>query len=266
MTQQVKGEPSIVMGRVTHIFPPGEREGKNGKYLAPGKMLLESDKLGTCAISFFQLFNDLGERTENMPEIWNTIWSDQDSIKGNRVIISCKFDSDYLNPNSGVVQHNYNKASTIEYVDFEVGPLPTATPTAPAVASATGPASTTPQQVLTLDQRIAWNSAVNNAVSKLPFSDGLLHNNQETALYEGEWAQWIGDVDVLAHQFYALIRRGPVECDEWNVPVVEISGGFRGNNWNASPQRPQVEAAPEDEYVLFPEANGLGAGLSGEII
>ena len=70
----------------------------------------------------------------------------------------------------------------------------------PATTSTPAPASWG-----SLDERIAWNSAINNAIIQMA-------NN--------EWVTtdvWIAEVDSTAHHIYALIRRGPTPPAE-NAP------------------------------------------------
>ena len=75
------------------------------------------------------------------------------------------------------------------------------------------------QHTVSLDERIAWNSAINNAISALPFGkfDGEFgvgmtfkpsdNTDQEKAVVE----KWIEEIDTVARVIYSLIRRGPVE-------------------------------------------------------
>jgi len=54
----------------------------------------------------------------------------------------------------------------------------------------------------TLDERIAWNSAVNNSASAVPYDRGAV-------------VDWTVELSIVAHHIYTLIRRGPLP------PVVE---------------------------------------------
>ena len=49
-----------------------------------------------------------------------------------------------------------------------------------------------------LDERIAWNSALNNSCSAIPWKENFGN------------AEWLNQVDTLAQDIYALIRRGPL--------------------------------------------------------
>ena len=59
------------------------------------------------------------------------------------------------------------------------------------------------QQTFSLDERIAWNSSVNNAVQSHPFKGDPLDAEARS--------KWLGEIDVLALDIYHMIRRGPVE-------------------------------------------------------
>ena len=48
-----------------------------------------------------------------------------------------------------------------------------------------------------LDERIAWNSAINNAASAVPYERGAV-------------VDWTVEVSSVAHHIYTLIRRGPL--------------------------------------------------------
>jgi hypothetical protein len=69
--------------------------------------------------------------------------------------------------------------------------------------------TTTSESWGTLDERIAWNSAINNAVGVVPFpgSSGRYDD-------EGVATEWLGEVNLLAQDIYALIRRGPTPAAE----------------------------------------------------
>jgi len=65
------------------------------------------------------------------------------------------------------------------------------------------PRQTAPTPSASLDERIAWNSAINNAVSAVgPIDDGL-----PPPLPPLEY--WLAEVDRVAQSIFALIRRGP---------------------------------------------------------
>ena len=96
---------------------------------------------------------------------------------------------------------------------------------------ATAPASTPASWTDSLGERIAWNSAVNNAVSAVPYPTDSLDNALEGL------DSWLGELDVVASFLYPLIRRGPlppaedapeppVQAPEPNVdPVVDAWDG-----------------------------------------
>ena len=61
--------------------------------------------------------------------------------------------------------------------------------------------TTTSESWGTLDERIAWNSAINNAVHATPYEEMML-------------TAWIREVDDIANSLYPLIRRGPTPAAE----------------------------------------------------
>ena len=95
-------------------------------------------------------------------------------------------------------------------------------PTPPATLPATQPVTqtATPNPIAWggLDERIAWNSALNNAnhATKCPES------------IEDE-ARWLADVDRRANLFYPLIPRGPTPPEE-EPEEPAVSGGVTEDN------------------------------------
>ena len=57
--------------------------------------------------------------------------------------------------------------------------------------------TTAPESWGSLDERIAWNSAINNSVSVVPYDRGAV-------------VDWTVEVSIVAHHIYTLIRRGPL--------------------------------------------------------
>ena len=92
----------------------------------------------------------------------------------------------------------------------------------PQVAQAETQAATpdTDTWVGSIDERIAWNSAINNAVTAIPWSSDMA---EESEAYYTLWASnWLSEVDTLAQDIYALIRRGPTPpVEEPEEPSVE---------------------------------------------
>ncbi len=271
------GEKEIIMGTVVARYLPGWKTSKSGNdYLASGKLVLESEE-GVCEVSFMQLYVD-NVRTEEMGPLWTGL--DLDTIQGKEVAIACTFESDYTNSTTGAVKHQFKNPTFIKYLNPGDAPPQASAQTTqvaqtavapPTVAPTTAPMATPAPQSFSLDERIAWNSAVNNVMLSpkgpiITFSDDRYsgHCDDDGNWIEGEGSAYLDEffsqkIAPVAYALFKLIKRGPVQAV---VKPVEPMG--QGNNWNASPQRPQVEAAPEDEYVLFPEATDLG--LSGEII
>ena len=89
-----------------------------------------------------------------------------------------------------------------------------------------------------MDERIAWNSAINNSVSVVPYDRGAV-------------VDWTVEVSIVAHHIYPLIRMGPlppvedapqrpVQAPEPNVdPVVDAWDGeppFSGDMEEPGPE------------------------------
>jgi hypothetical protein len=71
-----------------------------------------------------------------------------------------------------------------------------------------------------IDERIAWNSAINNAVTAIPWISNMTEDKE--AYFTPNWRN---EVDLLAQDIYALIRRGPtpVEEDVYDESAQQIS-------------------------------------------
>ena len=69
------------------------------------------------------------------------------------------------------------------------------------------------QHTGSLDERIAWNSAINNAINAWPlrYSLVVLDPVKSGPLDAEARSKWLGEIDVLALDIYPLIRRGYVE-------------------------------------------------------
>lgn len=117
---------------------------------------------------------------------------------------------------------------------------------APATASASAPASWG-----SLDERIAWNSAVNNSVSATGLCGVDREDNKSIINLTSQHKSYVAAVDYLAQGLYALIRRGPlppvedapeppVQAPEPNVglPVDPMDG-------DAPPPSDMEEPGPE---------------------
>lgn len=74
-------------------------------------------------------------------------------------------------------------------------------PPTPGSSTAAAPTSA-PTAWGSLDLRIAWNSAVNNSCSAVPWKENFPN------------AEWLNQVDTLAQDVYALILRGPLPPEE----------------------------------------------------
>ena len=84
-------------------------------------------------------------------------------------------------------------------------------PTPPATQPVTQAATPNPATWGSIDERIAWNSGINNAGHVTKFPESI----------EDE-ARWLADVDRRANLLYPLIRRGPMPPEEEpEEPTVE---------------------------------------------
>jgi hypothetical protein len=198
MSNMQSNEKKIIMGTVTAIYGPEWREKKDGTpYFGPGRIHLDV-KGSTCEVSCWA-------NEEIMPPLWTGI--NLDTIRGRNVVISATYDKEYTNPNSGETKYQYKNPTDIQYLDGDEptqdAPEPTGEEDAPPPPA---------QHTFSLDERIAWNSSVNNAVQSHPFKGDPLDAEARS--------KWLGEIDVLALDIYHLIRRGPVE------PAVELEDEF----------------------------------------
>ena len=215
-----------IVGIVAGIFPPATTA--NGK-LRPAILELDSKKYGKCNFAFFQRWEN-GERTENLPEEWEEITKVQDWVMGKRIAITATFSDTYMD------KPNFKNPTSIEYLDDEPPTTPTQKPTPMAT-----PVATLPPQQWSNDPKsiqIAWNSAINNAVSRIPFQ-AVDHEGHFTAVIDWDYISlWMTQVDALAWSLFHLIRRGALD--------------------------PMVHPQETAEQSLFDEPTDLG--LSGQII
>ena len=202
---QSNGKKTSVVGVVTAIYGPEWREKRDGTpYFGPGRIHLDV-KGSTCEVSCWA-------NEEIMPPFWTGI--NLDTIRGRNVVISATYDKEYTNPNSGETKYQYKNPTDIQYLDGDEptqdAPEPTGEEDAPPPPA---------QHTFSLDERIAWNSSVNNSVtvlaSEIAKAMRALAEGDESSLDE-----CLGRVDRLASGFYDMIRRGPVE------PAVELEEEF----------------------------------------
>ena len=91
-----------------------------------------------------------------------------------------------------------------------------------------------------VEQRIAWNSGVNNAVAYLS-ANPLIDKEGTHIRYDDPL--WDTEFNYLAHKLYAIIANGP-DLDRWMPFIVD------------EPEEPATEPATESEGDGFP--GGLG--------
>jgi len=203
----------VVIGKIEKIFQPREFSGK----LSPGKIVLDADE-GQAVITVWQVYED-SVRTDKMPSLWNNL--DFEWSINKTVAISCKFDKTYTNPTTGAVQQQYSKMSAIKFIGDQAPKQAETKPVARTAPSGTEDTVSSPQpsNQMSLDERISWNSAWNNAVNAYS-SHPPMHWATSTRTY-------LQLVDALANDFYPYIRRGrevePVEMEPEEEGVVELT-------------------------------------------
>ena len=194
----------VVIGTIHKMYQPREFSGK----LSPGKILLDTDE-GQAVITVWQIYED-SARTDKMPSLWNNL--DFEWSIGKTVAISCKFDKTYENPSTGDVQQQYSKMSAIKCIgaeppkQVETKPVARTAPSGTENGSTPSTPSSEPTNPMSLEERIAWNSAINNAVNAYSF--------QRADRYGGGIPAYLQLVVTLANELYPEIRRGPVEIVE----------------------------------------------------
>ena len=125
----------------------------------------------------------------------------KDNLVGARVQIAAVYQKTY----EGTRQ--YGSAATFKVLNGVAPKAQTATQEGVQPA----PTATTPTSAPwgSIDERIAWNSAINNAVTAIPWISNMTEDKE--AYYT---PNWLGEVDALARDVYALIRRGPAPVEE----------------------------------------------------
>ena len=193
----------VVIGTIQKIYQPREFSGK----LGPGKIILDTDE-GTAAITVWQLYID-SIRSEKMPELFESLSEIEADVVGQAVAISCTFDKTYEHPTTGAVQQQYSKMTALKFIggeppkQAETKPVARTAPSGTENGSTPSTPSSEPTNPMSLEERIAWNSAWNNAVNAYSF--------QRADRYGGDIPAYLKLVDKLANEFYSYIRRGPVE-------------------------------------------------------
>jgi len=200
----------ILEGEVTQAFAPAKNDAGRWR---PATIYIETAE-GKVKISEWPKSNydtRITYEPIQMPA-WYVSLGDVAHLVGVKVQVVAEYKSTYEGT------REYNKTQTFKVLSS----LPTPQPT-PATTATPAPAWGS------LDERIAWNSAINNAASAVgPIDDGL-----PPPLPPLEY--WVAEVDRIAHHIYALIRRGP-------LPPVEDA-----------PEKPVEAPDPNLEPDPFPE-------------
>ena len=170
----------IIEGEVTQAYPPSKND-DTGK-CRPANIYIETEE-GTVSISQFPKGDyDTGTTYEpiQMPAWYTAL--DLDSLPGTKVQVAAAYKSTYNEI------RQYVSVQTFKVVSDLPKPKPTQANNAWSNS---------------VDERIAWNSAINNAVSYYTEKSNRLEMP----------AMPLDAVHNLAMQLYELIRRGPVAED-----------------------------------------------------
>ena len=190
MTRQTdKPEVEIIQGEVTAAYEPNKNEA--GKW-RPANIYVETDDGSAKIAQFPKSDYDTGVTFEpiQMP-VWFTSL-DIDNLVGAKVQVVAAYKSIY----EGTKE--YNRVQTFKVLDGVARVQADSTPGVTSAPTAWG----------SLDLRIAWNSAVNNSCSAVPWKENFPN------------AEWLNQVDTLAQDVYALTLRGPLPPEE-DTPDVD---------------------------------------------
>ena len=187
----------IIEGEVTEAYPPNQNN-DTGKW-RPANIVIATDE-GKVRLAQFPTTDKAGVTIEpiQMPEWYEAL--DLDNLPGVRVQAVAV----YMDMYKDVPQ--YGRVQTFKILNG-VAPKAQPKPTATTTTTASAPAGWG-----SIDERIAWNSAINNAVTAIPryYEDNFRRVDGE-AYYR---PNWLGEVDALARDVYALIRRGPTPVEQ----------------------------------------------------
>ena len=178
-------EIEVLEGTVTSAFPPTRME--DGNY-RPANILITTDGDESEQVRISQFPNSNFDTKVfyepiQMPTWYEALPENIRDLVDSRVQVIASPKGEW----NGVRQFNYVQSFKVLKLAHEPQPRTAQPRTAQAAATpAWG----------SIDERIAWNSAINNAVHALSGNDPLL-------------PEYIGKVDTLASLLYELIRRGP---------------------------------------------------------
>ena len=188
----------IIEGEVTEVYPPNKND--EGKW-RPASIVIATDEGKVKLAQFPTKDYDSGVTFEpiEMPAWYEAL--DLDNLVGARVQIAAVYQKTY----EGTRQ--YDKAKTFKVLNGVAPKAQTATQEGVQPA----PTATTPTSAPwgSKDDRIMWNSAINNAVTAIPWISNMTEDKE--AYYT---PNWLSEVDALARDVYALIRRGPTPVEE----------------------------------------------------
>ena len=200
----------IIEGEVTQAYEPSKNDAGTWR---PANIYIETAE-GKVKISEFPK-SDYDTRVTYEPiqmPAWYRALGDLENLAGAKVQVAAS----YKNTFEGT--REYNRIQTFKVLSG----LPTPQP-APATIATPAPAWGS------LDERIAWNSAINNAASAVPYE-------RESVV------DWTVEVSIVAHHIYTLIRMGPLPAE--NAPEQPVEAPEP----NADPE-PDVDYPGEDDMA-----------------
>ena len=210
-------ELDVLIGVVSRYYPSEINDSGNWK---PAKLVLDTDEAFGVEVSFWPKKDESGKVIAPIKiPVLDAI--DLETIEGKEVQIVCVFQKIYKRNNGDEVRQ-YSSARKVKIIGENAPPTPKPKPEPDEEADEPEEEASKPTpapQPMTIDERIRWNSAVNNAVSRLSF-DGDPFDGEAVS-------KWIAGVDVLALALNKLIQQGPVEPieAEEEVPEQEESDG-----------------------------------------
>ena len=180
-----KKELDVLIGVVSRYYSPKQNE--SGTWL-PAKFIVETDE-GTVDVSIWpkkDFESGVVYEPIQLPVLEGI---DLDSIEGKSVKIVASFERLYND------RPQYGSVNNIKVIDAP-DPEPDG---ADEEAERIGKEARINAMVpMTIDERIAWNSAINNAVHTHPLGIDV------------DTIEWIAEIDSISLPLYKLIRRGPV--------------------------------------------------------
>ena len=191
-------ELDLVTGRVTRYWAPSPKgEGSGWK---PAKLVIETDDGDIDLVEWPKKDYETKVVIEpiQLPQFDRL---SLDDIEGKTIKALAVANGEYQGKPQWVV--NTNGYTKVVGGDPKPEPEPESDTQQPRVPDTRPPASS-------LDQRIAWNSGINNAIHAMGEISGI----PEASITRAEWdAVYLERVDALANKLFHLIMRGPAPVE-----------------------------------------------------